>query len=90
MSDRKAAGQKADETPRRFLSEERWIDGEEIVDCRDQVESMAEGSRAEYFEVRGTDQHDYLIKHDSSRTNGSCADAVELLLSNNVPPRFLP
>ena len=58
------AGHKADETPRRFLSEERWIDGEEVVDCRYQVESMAEGSRAEYFEVRGTDQHDYLIKHD--------------------------
>ena len=49
------AGHKAVETPRRFLSEERWIDGEEVVDCRYQVESMAEGSRAEHFEVRGTD-----------------------------------
>ena len=57
------AGHKADQTPRRFLSEERWIDVEEVVDCRYQVESMAESSRR-ILEVQGTDRHDYLIKHD--------------------------
>ena len=46
------AGHKADETPRRFLSEERRIDGEEVVDCRYQVESMAEWSRADTSKSR--------------------------------------
>ena len=58
------AGQKADETPRRFLSEKNWIEVEEVVDRWHQVESKPEWPRADYFKVRGTNQCEYLLKHD--------------------------
>jgi hypothetical protein len=58
------AGAKADETPRRFLWEERWIEIEEVLDRWYQVESKPEWPRADYFKVRGTDQRQYLLKHD--------------------------
>ena len=55
---------KADETPRRFIWEEREIEVEEILDRWHQVESKPEWPRADYFKVRGADQRDYLLKHD--------------------------
>jgi hypothetical protein len=58
------AGAKADETPRRFLWEERWLEIEEVLDRWYQVESLPEWPRANYFKVRGTDQREYLLKHD--------------------------
>jgi hypothetical protein len=58
------AGYKADETPRRFLAKDRWIEVEEVLDRWYQIESQPEWPQANYFKVRGTDQHDYLLKHD--------------------------
>jgi hypothetical protein len=58
------AGAKADETPRRFKLEERLIEVAEVLDRRHQVESQPEWPRADYFKVRGADQHEYLLKHD--------------------------
>ena len=58
------AGARADESPRRFTFEGQTIDVEEILDRWHQVESKPEWPRADYFKVRGADQHEYLIKHD--------------------------
>ena len=58
------AGIKADETPRRFAWHERPIEVEEVLDRWHQVESKPEWPRADYFKVRGTDQLEYLLKHD--------------------------
>jgi hypothetical protein len=58
------AGHKADETPRRFLVEDQWIEVEEVLDRWYQVQTLPEWPRADYFKVRGADQHDYLLKHD--------------------------
>jgi len=58
------AGYKAEEVPRRFLLEDQWIEVEEALDRWYQVESLPEWPRADYFKVRGTDQHEYLLKHD--------------------------
>jgi len=58
------AGHKADETPRRFLVEGKWVEVEEVVDRWYQVESLPEWPRADYFKVRGADQREYLLKHD--------------------------
>jgi hypothetical protein len=55
---------KSDESPRRFFWEEREIVVEEILDRWHQVESKPEWPRADYFKLRGADQHDYLLKHD--------------------------
>jgi len=55
---------KADETPRRFTWEDREIEVEEFLDRWHQVKSKPEWPRADYFKVRGTDHHDYLLKHD--------------------------
>lgn len=57
-------GHKADETPRRFLIDDLWLEVEEVVDRWYQVESLPEWPRANYFKVRGTDQRQYLLKHD--------------------------
>lgn len=58
------AGFKADETPRRFVLEAQSVEIEEIIDRWYQVESLPEWPRADYFKVRGSDHHDYLLKHD--------------------------
>jgi hypothetical protein len=58
------AGSKADETPRRFVWEERRVEIEEVLDRWYQVESKPEWPRADYFKVRGQDGHEYLLKHD--------------------------
>lgn len=58
------AGFKADETPRRFVWEGRIIEVLEVLDRWFQVESQPEWPRADYFKVRGADQHEYLLKHD--------------------------
>jgi len=58
------AGGKADEAPRRFAWEERTVEVEEILDRWHQVDSRPEWPRADYFKVRGTDGHEYLLKHD--------------------------
>lgn len=58
------AGGKADETPRRFSLEGQTIEVVEVLDRWHQVESKPEWPRADYFRVRGLDNHDYLLKHD--------------------------
>lgn len=58
------AGSKADETPRRFVWEERLIEVGEILDRWYQVESLPEWPRADYFKVRSLEPRDYLLKHD--------------------------
>ena len=58
------AGAKADETPRRFIRDERPIEVAEVLDRWYQVESQPEWPRADYFKVRGADGHEYLMKHD--------------------------
>jgi hypothetical protein len=58
------AGAKADETPRRFIWEEKPIEVGEVLDRWYQVESQPEWPRADYFKVRGMDQTEYLLKHD--------------------------
>ena len=58
------AGRKADETPRRFTSEDRLIELGEVLDRWHQVHSLPEWPRADYFKVRGADQREYLLKHD--------------------------
>lgn len=58
------AGAKADETPRRFTWEARCIEVQEVLDRWHQLESQPEWPRADYFKVRGLDEHDYLLKHD--------------------------
>ena len=58
------AGYKSNETPRRFLSEAKWVEVEKVVDRWHQIESKPEWPRADYFKVRGTDQCEYLLKHD--------------------------
>ena len=58
------AGARADETPRRFRWEQQTIEVGEVLDRWYQVESKPEWPRANYFKVRGVDQHDYLLKHD--------------------------
>jgi hypothetical protein len=58
------AGAKADETPRRFIWEARPIEVGEVLDRWYQVESQPEWPRADYFKVRGTNQTEYLLKHD--------------------------
>jgi len=67
------AGVKADETPRRFKLEERVIEITEVSDRWYQVKSQPEWPRADYFKVRGVDQHDYLLKHDLESEDGSWA-----------------
>jgi hypothetical protein len=58
------AGYKANETPRRFLREDQWIEIEEVLDRWHQVESLPEWPRANYFKVRAADQREFLLKHD--------------------------
>jgi hypothetical protein len=58
------AGFKADETPCSFILETRTVEVEEVIDRWYQVESLPEWLRADYFKVRGKDQHEYLLKHD--------------------------
>jgi hypothetical protein len=58
------AGAKADEIPRRFVLDDRRIEVAEVLDRWFQVESKPEWPRADYFKVRGSDQHEYLLKHD--------------------------
>ena len=58
------AGHKADETPRRFLLRDEWVEIEDVLDRWYQVESLPEWPRANYFKVRGLDHREYLLKHD--------------------------
>jgi hypothetical protein len=58
------AGTKADETPRRFIWEERTFEVGEVLDRWFQVESKSEWPRADYFKVRAADEREYLLKHD--------------------------
>jgi hypothetical protein len=58
------AGHKADETPRRFLWEQEWIEVRDVLDRWYQIESQPEWPRADYFKVLGSDQNEYLLKHD--------------------------
>ncbi len=58
------AGYKADEMPRRFLWEGRWLEVGEIVDRWYQGAGNPEWPIADYFKVVADDLHEYLLKHD--------------------------
>ena len=58
------AGQRADETPRRFCYEGNWIEVDEVLDRWYQIEDLPGWPRAEYFKLRDIDQRAYLLKHD--------------------------
>ena len=58
------AGHKADEEPRRFLCEDKWIEVQEVLDRWYQIESKPEWPRADYFKVRCAGQREYLLKQD--------------------------
>ena len=58
------AGHRGDQTPRRFLQNDTWVEVEEVVDQWYQVENLPGWPRAEYFRVSDTDQRSYLLKHD--------------------------
>ena len=58
------AGYKADELPRRFCWEQRWIEVEEILDRWYQGAGDPEWPIADYFKMAGDDGHQYLLKHD--------------------------
>ena len=61
------AGSKADETPRRFTSDELLVEVQEVLDRWHQLESTPEWPRADYFKVRAADGRAYLLKHDLER-----------------------
>ena len=58
------AGAQADETPRRFVWGGQAVEVSEVLDRWYQVESKPEWPRADYFKVRATNDHEYLLKHD--------------------------
>lgn len=58
------AGHKADESPRRFCFEERWVEVDEIVDRWYQGAGNPEWPIADYFKVTGDGGRQYLLKHD--------------------------
>jgi hypothetical protein len=58
------SGFKSGEAPRRFIWENQTIEVAEVIDRWHQVETRPEWPRADYFKVRGQDQHEYLLKHD--------------------------
>ena len=58
------AGHKADETPRRFLSGDGWIEVVEVLDRWYQGAGDPEWPIADYFKVLGADRREYLLKHD--------------------------
>jgi len=58
------AGEPANETPRRFLWDGRWLEVEAVVDRWYQGGGNPEGPMADYFKVVADDLHEYLLKHD--------------------------
>lgn len=58
------AGYKADETPRRFCWEDRWIEIEEVLDRWYQGDRDPEWPMADYFKVVAIGGQQYLLKHD--------------------------
>jgi len=58
------AGYKADEAPRRFCWQQRWIEVQEILDRWYQGAGDPEWPLADYFKVAGDDGQQYLLKHD--------------------------
>ncbi len=58
------AGFKADESPRRFLLEGRWVEVEQIMDRWYQGDRDPEWPIADYFKVLGDDGREHLLKHD--------------------------
>ena len=58
------AGYKADESPRRFLWQNRRIEIREITDRWHQGAGDPEWPVADYFKVLTDDRQEYLLKHD--------------------------
>ena len=58
------AGHKADETPRRFLWEGRWLEVQEATDRWHEAGEKPEWPTADYFKVLADDGGEYLLKHD--------------------------
>ena len=58
------AGFKADESPRRFLWQDAWIEVQEIVDRWHEAGANPEWPRADYFKVLDEQGAAYLLKHD--------------------------
>ncbi len=58
------AGYKADETPRRFLGLDAWVEVEAVLDRWYQRDRHPESPLADCFKVLGSDRRTYLLKHD--------------------------
>ena len=57
-------GTKPTSRPAASYLDGQWVEIEDVLDRWYQVESKPEWPRATYFKVRGSDQHEYLLKHD--------------------------
>ncbi len=53
------AGYRGEETPRRFIVGEQWVEVVEIVDRWLEPDHR-------YFRVKGNDRNTYVIRHDTS------------------------
>ena len=58
------SGDKAEEAPCRFLSQDQWIEISEVVDRWYQMTSLPESPVADYFKVLDCAGRQYLLKHD--------------------------
>ena len=58
------AGHKADERPLRFACEGTTIEIDEILDRWLAAGKDPEQPPADYFKIRGSDGHEYLLRHD--------------------------
>ena len=58
------SGYQADESPRRFLWNDQWIEVDGVEDRWYQADRDPEWPMADYFKVLGDDGRRYLIKHD--------------------------
>lgn len=58
------SGYKADQSPRRFLLADQWIEVEEVLETWKQAGRESNEPQADHFKVRGNDGHDYLLRHD--------------------------
>jgi hypothetical protein len=72
------AGEKVDETPRRFSWEGQTLEVGEVLDRWYQVESKPEWPRTDYFKVRAVNDREYLrirMSRQSTRVPGPSDDA---------------
>lgn len=58
------SGYRGDESPRRFLVDNAWIAIDEVLETWKQAGREPNEPQADHFKVRGSDGHDYLLRHD--------------------------